>query len=77
MVGTSTHFTSEKAPCGKRSDGERHRENDDDGLVIDDLTYLCGCRRTRHEFHDGSVRIRTVRHDGKVLVDEHSSDHEA
>jgi hypothetical protein len=31
----------------------------------------------RHEFHDGSLRIRTVRHDGKVLADEHSGDHEA
>jgi hypothetical protein len=31
----------------------------------------------RHEFHDGSVRIRTVRHDGKILADEHSGDHEA
>ncbi|HEY5856342.1 MAG TPA: hypothetical protein VIW24_20475, partial [Aldersonia sp.] len=58
-------------------DGRRHEENDDEGLRIDDVTYACGCRRIRHEYHDGSINIKTIRHDGKVLVDEHSSDHEA
>lgn len=77
MVGTRTQFTEEQAPCGKLRDGSRHREDDAAGLVIDDVTYDCGCRRTRHEFHDGSVRIRSVRHDGKVMRDEHSGDHEA
>lgn len=77
MTGTTTHFTQERAPCGKLKDGDRHREGDAEGLVFDDLTYSCGCRKIRHEFHDGSVRIRTIRHDGKVLADEHSADHEA
>lgn len=76
MAVTSTHVTEEKAPCGKFVGGERHREDDDSGLIIDDLTYACGCRKSRHEYHDGSFRIRTVRHDGKVLADEHSADHE-
>lgn len=76
MLTATTHFTRERAPCGKLMDGTRHREDDDAGLVIDDLSYACGCRRIRHEFHDGSVRNRTVRHDGKVLADEHSADHE-
>ncbi|MPY98714.1 MAG: hypothetical protein GEU97_12105 [Actinophytocola sp.] len=77
MLRTTSEFTSERSPCGKVSDGRRHREDDDEGLVIDDLTFACGCRRTRHAFHDGSVRNRTIRHDGKVLTDEHSGDHEA
>jgi hypothetical protein len=77
MTGTTTHFSKERAPCGKLVDGSRHREGDGDGLAFDDLTYACGCRKIRHEFHDGSVRIRTTRHDGKVLMDEHSGDHEA
>jgi hypothetical protein len=77
MTGTTTHFGKERAPCGKLVDGDRHREDDSEGLLFDDLTYACGCRKIRHEFHDGSVRIRTVRHDGKVLMDEHSGDHEA
>jgi hypothetical protein len=77
MTGTRTHFAKERAPCGKVVEGERHREGDAEGLAFDDLVYACGCRRIRHEFHDGSIRIRTVRHDGKVIMDEHSGDHEA
>jgi hypothetical protein len=77
MTGTRTHFTKERAPCGKLVDGDRLQEGDGDGLAFDDLIYACGCRRIRHEFHDGSIRIRTVRHDGKVIMDEHSGDHEA
>jgi hypothetical protein len=76
VVGTSTHFR-ERALCGWLVNGVRHREDDAAGLLVDDVAYECGCRVMRHEFHDGSVRIRKVRHDGKVLVDEHSGDHEA
>lgn len=76
MLRTTSEFTAKRSPCGKVADGRRHREDDDEGLVIDDLTFTCGCRQSRHMFHDGSVRIRTVRHDGKVLIDEHSGDHE-
>ncbi|MQA63432.1 MAG: hypothetical protein GEU86_18530 [Actinophytocola sp.] len=77
MLNTTNEFTAEKAPCGKVEGGSRHREEDDDGLTFDDLTYSCGCRRIRHVFHDGSIRLKTIRHDGKVLADEHSADHEA
>jgi hypothetical protein len=77
MSGTRTHLAAEQAPCGRLVEGDRSREGDADGLVIDKVTYACGCRRTHHEFHDGSVRLRIVRHDGKVLMDEHSGDHEA
>lgn len=77
MISTSTPFTGLKAPCGRLKDGSHHEENDDEGLRIDDWTYACGCRKIRHEYHDGSIRIKTIRHDGKVLADEHSADHEA
>ena len=30
----------------------------------------CGCRRVAHEYHDGSVSCREVRHDGRLLKDE-------
>lgn len=75
MASTTVNFTSERAPCGKQVDGHRHRESDDEGFVIDDLTYACGCRTIHHEFHDGSVRVKVVRHDGKVLRDEDTADH--
>ena len=77
MVATTTHFTKQKAPCGHMKDGDHHVEGDDDGLDYDDVRFSCGCRETRHVYHDGSIRIRTIRHDGKVLKDEHSGDHEA
>jgi hypothetical protein len=77
MLSATTNVTAEQAPCGKVMNGRRHQEDDDEGLVFDDTTYDCGCRRIRHTFHDGSVRIKTIRHDGKVLADEHSADHEA
>ena len=76
MVVTTTHFTKQKAPCGHTSDGDHHIEADDDGLIYDDLKYSCGCREIRHIYHDGSTRIRTIRHNGKVLRDEHSGEHE-
>jgi len=76
MVATTTHFAQQKAPCGKMHDGDRHIEGDDDGLSFDDLKYSCGCREIRHVYHDGSTRIRTIRHDGKVLKDEHCGEHE-
>ncbi|MFX0577168.1 hypothetical protein [Nocardia nepalensis] len=77
MLSATEQFSKERAPCGKQRAGARHREDDEAGLVIDDMTYDCGCRRIRHEYHDGSIRIRIVRHDGKVLMDEHSADFEA
>lgn len=76
MTGTLTHFTLERAPCGRLVDGDRSKDDDTEGLKFDDVHWACGCRTIRHEFHDGSVRLRTIRHDGKVLMDEHSGDHE-
>ena len=40
------------------------------GLVTEEVSYTCGCRSTKEEFHDGSVHLLVVHHRGKVLVDE-------
>ena len=63
-------FTSQRAPCGKIVDGECHQDQDEEVLVTDERDYACGCRTIRHEYHDGSVSSRVVRHDGTILVDE-------
>jgi hypothetical protein len=70
MATTSTGFKGQKAPCGRIVDGESYQDQDEHGLVINDLLYACGCRTIRHEYHDGSMSHKVVRHDGKVLVDE-------
>ncbi|MEJ3746157.1 hypothetical protein WEI85_23070 [Actinomycetes bacterium KLBMP 9797] len=75
MVGKRTHFSTETAPCGRLVEGDHYRDSDDDGLVITDEYYACGCRQIRHEFHDGSVRTRSIRHDGKVLLDDSGPAH--
>lgn len=72
MVRTSAQTNVEDAPCGKRVGGHWHRDTDDHGLVLENLTYDCGCRYIHHQFHDGSGRARFIRHDGKVLMDERS-----
>ncbi|MFD7322598.1 hypothetical protein ACFV9D_16140 [Streptomyces sp. NPDC059875] len=77
MVGNTIDFTEERAPCGCIVDGLRYQEDDAAGLFIDRVTYACGCRQVRREFHDGSLRVRVVRHDGTVVLDERSGEHEA
>ena len=70
MTLTNTSFKSEKAPCGRIMDGVRYQDRDDDALLTEELDYACGCRSIRHEYHDGSMSRKVVRHDGTVLVDE-------
>jgi hypothetical protein len=70
MVGRRIHFDSEPAPCGRMVGGDHYRDSDDDGLAFTDEYYACGCRRIQHVYHDGSVRTRAIRHDGKVLLDD-------
>jgi len=77
MAATSILFKTQKAPCGRIVDGEHIRQNDDEGLVIDDLYYACGCRSIRHEYHDGSVLRKVVTHDGTVLADDITAEHHA
>jgi hypothetical protein len=63
-------FKSQKAPCGRIVDGESYQDQDDEAVITQELDYACGCRSIRHEYHDGCVSHKVVRHDGRVLVDE-------
>ena len=51
------------------------KDEDDQGLVIRDEYYECGCRRIRHEYHDGSTQVRAIRHDGRPVKGELGPDH--
>lgn len=75
MVGTRTRFPAELAPCGKTVDGEYYREDDGEGFVIFDKYYSCGCRRTRHEYHDGSMSTTETKHRRKATSETHSPEH--
>ncbi|HUF28189.1 MAG TPA: hypothetical protein VMM18_14530 [Gemmatimonadaceae bacterium] len=70
MTASSTRFTSQQAPCGRIVDGEAYEDRDEETLLTRELDYVCGCRSIDHEYHDGSVSRRVIRHDGTVLVDE-------
>jgi hypothetical protein len=70
MVGQRIHFVSELAPCGRLVEGDHFRDGDEEGLLMTDVYFACGCRKIRHEYHDGSVHARSIRHDGKVLLDD-------
>jgi hypothetical protein len=80
MVGKRSMFTAEPAPCGKVVGGECYRDDDGFGLVVYDQYYTCGCRRSRHEYHDGTVTTTSTRHGrrgrpgrpGKLILEEHS-----
>ena len=74
MVGSRSDFEPEQAPCGKIVGGRCYRDTDGEGLVVYDRIYTCGCRRTRHEYHDGTVTTQAIRHGRrhKLLSDEHS-----
>ena len=77
MSATNTIFKSERAPCGRIVDGEHYRDHDDDAPVTDQMRFACGCRVIQHEYHDGSISRKVIRHDGKVLADEHRDEHQA
>lgn len=63
-------FLGQQAPCGRIVGGERYEDHDDEVIVTDEIFYACGCRTIDHQYHDGSVSRRVVRHDGRVLIDE-------
>ena len=63
-------FTSQQAPCGRLVGGNHFEDHDDEVVVTRGTVYACGCQSIRHEYHDGSVSLRIVRHDGRVLTDE-------
>jgi membrane-bound inhibitor of C-type lysozyme len=70
MVTTNTGFEAQRAPCGRVVGGEIYRDRDDETVLTQELDYACGCRTIRHEYHDGSISQKAIRHDGTVLVDE-------
>jgi hypothetical protein len=74
MGGKRERFPAELAPCGRTVDGELYCDDDQEGLVMYDQYYSCGCRRTSHQYHDGSVTTRAIRHGRKhkVIHDEHT-----
>ena len=63
-------FKGQTAPCGRLADSEHYEDHDDDCVVTRGVEFACGCRSLQHEYHDGSVSRRVVRHDGRVMVDE-------
>jgi hypothetical protein len=64
-----TTVKSEQAPCGQIVECETFEDRDEEVLITQELSYACGCLRIRHEYHDGSVSLRVVHHDGTVLSD--------
>jgi hypothetical protein len=70
MPSASSTFKSQQAPCGRIVDGETYEDQDSETLLTREVDYTCGCRSVRHEYHDGTVSRRIVRHDGRVLTDE-------
>lgn len=69
MVATYS-FSRQQAPCGRIVGGETYQDSDDETVLTQEFDYACGCRTIRHEYHDGSVSQKVIRHDGAVLVDE-------
>jgi len=70
MATASSSFKGQPAPCGRVVDGESFEDRDEEVIITEEMDYACGCRSIRHEYHDGSVSRKVVRHDGTVLVDE-------
>ena len=59
-----------QAPCGSIVDGETYEDQDDEVVLTRETFYSCGCQSFQHEYHDGSISRKIVRHDGRVLIDE-------
>jgi hypothetical protein len=70
MPVTSNHFSGQQAPCGRIVDGDTYEDQDQEAILTQERDYRCGCRSIQHEYHDGSVSRKVIRHDGRVLVDE-------
>jgi hypothetical protein len=70
MVLSNSNLTSQQAPCGRIVNVERYQDADEEVVVTQELDFACGCVSIRHEYHDGTVSHKVVRHDGAILVDE-------
>ena len=69
-MDTSGSFSGRPAPSGRVVDGEHFQDQDPEIVVTRETDFACGCRSIEHEYHDGTVSRRVIRHDGVVLVDE-------
>jgi hypothetical protein len=69
VTSTISGFDPKLAPCGRLSGGERSVTEDLQGLITEEVSYSCGCRSAKEEFHDGSVHVMVVDHHSKVLKD--------
>jgi hypothetical protein len=69
-VNENGTFANQKAPCGRSVSGHHYEDHDDEVVVTRETIFDCGCQSIQHEYHDGSVSRRVVRHDGRVLTDE-------
>jgi hypothetical protein len=70
VTSAITTFEATRAPCGQHKGGTRSVTEDQFGLATEEVSFSCGCRSSREEFHDGSVHHTVVNHHGKVLVEE-------
>jgi hypothetical protein len=70
VATTRSSFSTQLAPCGRAVNGESYEDRDDQALLTEAMHFACGCRIIRHEYHDGCVSRKVIRHDGRVLVDE-------
>jgi hypothetical protein len=57
------------------ADSDHYEDEDGCGLVLSGEYYDCGCRRIRRKHHDGTTRVRVIRHDGKPYKPELGPDH--
>jgi hypothetical protein len=70
MNRTNTRLQSQPAPCGKIVDAHTYQDEEDEELVVTDVSYACGCRTIRQEYHDGTVSRTVLGHNGKPVVNE-------
>jgi hypothetical protein len=69
-VNANGSFTGQQAPCGRIVDGNNYEDHDEEVVVTSETIFACGCTSINHQYHDGSVSRKIVRHDGRVLIDE-------
>jgi hypothetical protein len=70
MATANSSFSILVAPCGRLVSAESYEDRDDEVLLTDWMDFACGCHMIGHEYHDGSLSRKVIRHDGRVLVDE-------
>jgi hypothetical protein len=59
----NARFDGVRAPCGRVGYAVRNEDTDEDGLVMQETVWSCGCRSLHREYHDGSYQGQVFRHD--------------